>query len=221
MTSNLPIEALTHMTFDRADIIGSCGRMTDPHAATVSSAMVPSPEELIVRIADQRDRSAYATLFMQFAPRLKAFVMGLGLTAQEAEDLAQDTLLTVWRKADLFNPQKARASTWIYSIARNLRIDLARKAKRIRDLPEDLWQPEAEKTGDQALIDGEDSGSVKAILKILPPEQLAILKLSFYEDLSHADIARNLSLPLGTVKSRLRLAMERLRSTLKQTGGVA
>jgi RNA polymerase sigma-70 factor (ECF subfamily) len=133
------------------------------------------------------------------------------MTAAEAEDLAQDALLNVWRKAHLFDAAKATAVTWIYSIARNLRIDAARKAKRVKDLPEDLWQGDAEKPADEALVLAQSAVTLKDMLATLPEDQMTILRLSFYEDLSHGDIAKALAIPLGTVKSRLRLAMTRLR----------
>jgi RNA polymerase sigma-70 factor (ECF subfamily) len=180
-----------------------------------------TPERLIARIAEARDRAAYAALFTRFAPKLKAFVMGQGLSAQEAEDLAQDAMLNVWRKAHLFDPAKATAVTWIYSIARNLRIDAARRTKRVRDLPEDLWQGEGDKPADQELIDHQSAQSVAALIGALPAEQQTVLKMSFYEDLSHGDIAKALSLPLGTVKSRLRLALTRLKTALAAPGGRA
>ncbi len=176
-----------------------------------------TPEALIVRIAEAHDRAAYAALFTRFAPRVKAFVMGQGLPPQEAEDLAQDALLNVWRKAHMFDPAKASAVTWIYSIARNLRIDAARKAKRVRELPEDLWQGEGDKSADRELIDAEEAKVVTVLLDTLPAEQKTILRLSFYEDLSHGDIAKALSIPLGTVKSRLRLAMTRLKAGLAKS----
>lgn len=178
-----------------------------------------SAEVLIVRIAEHRDRAAYAQLFSHFAPRLKAFVMGQGLNAAEAEDLVQDALLNVWRKAHMFDPAKAAASTWIYSITRNLRIDQARKVKRVKALPEDLWQPENDKSADEQLVDAQSATTLSALIEGLPEEQKAILRLSFYEDLSHGDIARALSIPLGTVKSRLRLGLTRLRAAFVTVSG--
>ncbi len=176
------------------------------------STVAVTPEALIARIAEMRDRAAYAALFSRFAPKLKAFAMGQGLTAAAAEDLAQDALLNVWRKAHLFDAHKATAVTWIYSIARNLRIDAARKAKRVKELPEDLWQSDPDKPADEAMVLLQSAHSLKDVLATLPEEQMAILRLSFYEDLSHGDIAKALAIPLGTVKSRLRLAMTRLRN---------
>ncbi len=202
------------MGFDRGPQLRLSERMTqtDPSAeASGAEASDVPPEVLIARIAEGRDRQAYAVLFSRFAPKLKGFAMGQGMTAAEAEDLAQDALLNVWRKAHLFDASKATAVTWIYSIARNLRIDAARKAKRARDLPEDLWQGDGEKPADEALVLAQSAVGLKEMLASLPEDQMTILRLSFYEDLSHGDIAKALAIPLGTVKSRMRLAMTRLR----------
>jgi len=203
------------MTFDQTRIISFSAPM-QTNTVTVASE---TPESLIARIAEMRDREAYAELFRRFAPRVKAFVLGQGLTAAEAEDLAQDALLNVWRKAHQFDPSRATAVTWIYSIARNLRIDAARKAKRVKALPEDLWQGDPEPGADQLLVDAQSARSLSVLIDTLPPEQKTILRLSFYEDLSHGDIAKALSIPLGTVKSRLRLAMMRLRAGFVKTSG--
>lgn len=201
------------MSFDRALTIGFATRMTTPLPATDPD----TPESLIARIAEAKDRDAYAALFSRFAPKIKAFVMGQGMTAAEAEDLAQDALLNVWRKAHLFDAHKATAVTWIYSIARNLRIDAARKAKRVKELPEDLWMSDHDKAADELLVDAQSAEALALVMATLPPEQKTILRLSFYEDLSHGDIAKALSIPLGTVKSRLRLAMIRLKAGFSRT----
>jgi RNA polymerase sigma-70 factor, ECF subfamily len=208
------------MSFDLSTHLGFCMGMTDKgplytaNHDTLSQVQddAASSEALIEAIASQRSRLAYGLLFKRFAPKLKAFVMGQGMTAPEAEDLAQDALLSVWRKADYFDAKKATASTWIYTIARNLRIDAIRRQRRVKDLPEDLWQGEGERRADDRLIDAQQGRGLMTHIESLSKEQSDVLRMSFYEDLSHGDIAKALSLPLGTVKSRLRLAIMRLRS---------
>lgn len=172
--------------------------------------------DLVEAIAQRADRDAFARLFQHFAPRVKGYLIRLGLPAAAAEELAQETLLTVWRKAALFDRSKANAPTWIFTIARNLRISAARREKtalayaiELHDEPEGPQQPDDEVGG------AERDRAVKVALDTLTPEQAQVLRLSFYQEKAHSEIARDLGIPLGTVKSRVRLAMARLKKALE------
>ena len=144
--------------------------------------------------------------------------MRMGTPAELAEELAQETLLTVWRKAAYFDAARASASAWIFAVARNLRIDIARRDQRAkRHAVYDLVEPDAPEQPDRALDDRERDQRVRAALGHLPPPQTRVLELSFFEGLAHMEIAHRLEIPLGTVKSRLRLAMARLREALDET----
>ncbi|HWA60384.1 MAG TPA: sigma-70 family RNA polymerase sigma factor [Caulobacteraceae bacterium] len=169
---------------------------------------------LIERIAGHGDRAAFATLFGHFAPRVKSYLLRLGAEPALAEELAQETLLTVWRRAASFDAGKAAASTWIFTIARNLRIDAARRVRSADLLDDPSAAPEAEPTPDVALAALQSEVRVRQALGELPPEQAEVIRLSFFSDRPHSEIAQQLNLPLGTVKSRLRLAMGRLRGLL-------
>lgn len=171
------------------------------------------PEACIVRLARSGDRDAFIRLFEQFAPRVKTYLLRNGVVDGLAEDLAQETLLLVWRKAALFDPSRASAAAWIFTIARNLRVDALRKER----FPDGLLQltPDDPVTPEQALRLGEHERRVRQAVSALAPEQSQILRLAFFEDRSHAEIARDLHLPLGTVKSRIRLASAHLRAVLK------
>ena len=171
-----------------------------------------SAEQLILNIAQNNCRESYKLLFSQFAPKVKSFMIGQGVKANEAEDIAQDTMLKVWRKAQLFDPKKAKASTWIFTIARNLQIDAIRKQKRHDRFNNEIQIETYEADTSEKMISEQSASQVKEVIKQLPAEQLQVLKLSFYEDLSHSQIAQSLSIPVGTVKSRLRLALGRLKS---------
>ena len=171
-----------------------------------------SAEQLILNIAQNNCRESYKLLFSQFAPKIKSFMIGQGVKANEAEDIAQDTMLKIWRKAQLFDPKKAKASTWIFTIARNLQIDAIRKQKRHDRFNNEIQIETYEADTAEKMISEQSASQVKEVIKQLPAEQLQVLKLSFYEDLSHSQIAQSLSIPVGTVKSRLRLALGRLKS---------
>jgi len=167
---------------------------------------------LLLAVARDQDRAAFAALFAHFAPRIKAYLMKLGAGAALAEDLAQEAMLTIWRKAPLFDPAKASAATWIFTIARNLRIDAIRRERRPDFDPNDpALAPDDEPSADSVLIREDDEEKLHAALKILSPEQAQVVQMSFFADKPHSQIASELGLPLGTVKSRLRLAMVRIR----------
>jgi RNA polymerase sigma-70 factor (ECF subfamily) len=173
------------------------------------------PAQWIAAIADRRDRAAFAALFGFYAPRIKGMLMRMGAGADAAEDLAQEALLTVWRKAAQFDPSRASAAAWVYTIARNLRIDRLRRDRRAEAfaLYESVDAPEADRP-DGSFDIAECEERVRTALRELPEEQALVVNLSFFEGRAHGDIAKILKLPLGTVKSRLRLAMGRLRGLL-------
>jgi RNA polymerase sigma-70 factor, ECF subfamily len=174
-----------------------------------------NPADWITAIASRQDRTAFTALFEFYAPRIKAMLMRTGATADAAEDIAQEALVAVWRKSAYFDPARASASAWVYTIARNLRIDRLRKEKRATlYAPYEMIEGEEPERPDGALDASERQERVRAALDELPPEQVRVLQLSFFEGRPHGDIAALLELPLGTVKSRLRLAMTRLRNAL-------
>jgi RNA polymerase sigma-70 factor (ECF subfamily) len=171
--------------------------------------------DLMSAVAERQDRDAFATLFQFFAPRIKGYMLRLGAGHALAEELAQDVMVTVWTKAALFDRRQASLSTWIFRIARNRRIDAARRAAKPDLDPEDAsLLPEPEPLPDAALSAGERESAVRAALADLPPEQVELLRLAFYDGQSHSEIAARLGLPLGTVKSRIRLAFGKLRLRL-------
>jgi RNA polymerase sigma-70 factor, ECF subfamily len=173
------------------------------------------PAACVVAIAVRGDRSAFTSLFAFYAPRVKTMLMKSGAAAEIAEEIAQDTLVAVWRKAAQYDPSRASAGAWIFTIARNLRIDRLRQDSRAR-LFADHQAPETEEPirPDDALESSELQALVRTALHELPEEQLSVVELSFIEGRPHGEIAKLLGLPLGTVKSRLRLAMNRLRNLL-------
>jgi RNA polymerase sigma-70 factor (ECF subfamily) len=168
---------------------------------------------LVQQVAATRDRAAFAALFGHFAPRVKAWLVRQGAAPAQAEDLAQEALLTVWRKAALFDPAKASAGTWVFTIARNLRIDAIRRERRPELDPEDFL-PDAAPDPDIAIALADGEGRLRIAMRELPPDQIAVIEASFFADKPHSQIAAELGIPLGTVKSRLRLAMARLRAAM-------
>ena len=169
---------------------------------------------LMLRVRDERDETAFIALFNHFAPRVKAFLMKSGAEAALAEDCAQDVMTTLWRKAHLFDPSRASVATWIFTIARNRRIDLLRKERRpeVEDL---TWGPEAEPDQADALALQQDCDALGQAMADLPEPQRVLIEKAYFGELSHSEIASVTGLPLGTIKSRLRLALNRLRAAMK------
>lgn len=174
------------------------------------------PVRLISRIAATQDRGAFAELFQHYAPRVKAMMMRRGATADRAEDLAQETLMRLWRKAAQYDPARASASAWVYTIARNVSVDLVRRDGRAAAWLEEQGPAEEEDYDEpeQLLLVAEREDLIRSSLAMLPDDQLKVVRLSFFDGLAHAEIADLLGIPLGTVKSRIRLAMQRLRDRL-------
>ena len=168
----------------------------------------------MIAIRDNRDRDAFAALFDHFAPRLKGFIIRSGASAHQAEEIVQDVMLTIWRKAATFDPHRAQVSAWIYQIARNRQIDIARKESR--PMPEELREePGSEPDASQILALEQEAGQLKQALTKLNPEQREIIEKAYLGDLTHKEISAQTGLPLGTIKSRIRLGLERLRHELK------
>ncbi len=170
--------------------------------------------DLIVAIARERDRAAFVRLFDYFAPRIKSLMMQRGASPTRAEEIAQDTMLLVWSKAELFDPAGASASGWIYRIAKNLHVDGVRRDRRAEAAASFPADTDDAPLPDAALTVRDTEHRVRAAVQALNPDQLRVIMMSFFEDKPHGEIAKELSIPLGTVKSRVRLAMQRLRDLL-------
>ncbi|WP_316247390.1 sigma-70 family RNA polymerase sigma factor [Roseobacter fucihabitans] len=170
--------------------------------------------EHVVRIRDQKDTAAFADLFAHFAPRVKGFLIKSGADASLAEECAQDVMATLWHKAHQFDPTRASVATWIFTIARNRKIDLLRKQRRPE--PEDLtWGPEEEPDQADILTLQQETELLGTALAELPQAQRELIEKAYFGDLTHSEIAAQTGLPLGTIKSRIRLALERLRHAMK------
>ncbi len=178
----------------------------------------PSPENqefvaLVQRVREMKDRDAFAQLFRHFAPRVKAFLMKSGANEGLAEETTQEVMATLWTKAHMFDPSRASVSTWVFTIARNRKIDALRRMKRPE--PEDLtWGPEAEPDQADVMTLRQESEKLVEAIAALPEKQRVLIQRAYFGDLTHAEIAEETGLPLGTIKSRIRLALERLRHAM-------
>ncbi len=194
------------------------GRYVAPAKVWRAKGMIPVMQpsdwaEMLLAVRDKQDKVAFAALFRHFAPRVKGFLMKAGSDAATAEECAQDVMATLWQKAHLFDPARASVSTWIFTIARNRRIDMARKDRRPE--PEDLmWLGQDEPDQADVYAAAEDTRLLQEALADLPEKQRLLIQRAYFGDLSHSELAAETGLPLGTIKSRIRLALDRLRNKM-------
>ncbi|TDE41097.1 sigma-70 family RNA polymerase sigma factor [Antarcticimicrobium sediminis] len=189
-----------------------------PQVSTPTTQVSPQTTWMLA-VRDSRDRAAFAALFDHFAPRLKGFIMRSGTGSGQAEEIVQEVMLTVWRKAAQFDPTRAQVSSWVYQIARNRQIDVIRKENR--PMPEELAEDLAGASGaepdaSQILAVEQESSQLKQALSRLKPDQREIIERAYLGELSHQEISTQTGLPLGTIKSRIRLGLDRLRHELKE-----
>jgi len=186
------------------------------------AAGVTTPDEfadLVMAVATKRDRTAFARLFDFYTPRVYAYLLRLRLDPGVADELTQDVMTTLWQKAELFDRTKSSVGTWLFRIAHNRRIDVHRRSREDAvPEPRPTDTPDPSPAPDDSLDMSQREASIRAALRLLPEEQLDLIRLAFFEGLSHGGIASQTGLPLGTVKSRLRLAFSRLRQALEQGG---
>jgi len=171
---------------------------------------------LLVNIGKNKDKDSFIEIFEYFAPRIKSYLIKNGSPPEQADELAQETMLNVWNKAQTFNPTKALASTWIFTIARNKKIDAIRNIKKnLPDINDPAFIPE-ERNAQDKIEKAQNSSIISKAIQKLPDEQSTIIHKSFFEDKSQSEIAKDLNIPLGTVKSRTRLALKKLREDIEQ-----
>lgn len=185
-----------------------CARMNDRAPSR------DDPTALMTRVRATRDREAFKALFLHFAPRVKSYLIRQGASPAQAEELAQETLLIIWREADRFEPGRKSVAGWIFTIARNLRIDVIRRERSALAYTLATVEPEPLGTPETDSCLAEREARLLQAVRELPDEQVDLLRRSFFLETTHAEIARDLTLPLGTVKSRIRRAIRSLRSRL-------
>lgn len=201
-------------------------REVQPESRTRSDASAALRKRMgdnLAAIGRDRDERAFADVYGYYAGRVKSFLMGKGMNEDIAEELMQEIMLTVWRRAESYDPNKAAASTWLFTIARNRRIDYLRGNSRIEvELDDEMLDIETTENDPQAdfVADAQSSAMLERALSRLPQEQRQVMHLSYYRGQSHGAIARWLDLPIGTVKSRIRLAMQSVRAYLQEAGEI-
>ena len=178
--------------------------------------------EALAKVAESQDISSFKKIFDYFSPRLKSFLMRSGADEAIAEEIIQETMTIIWTKADYYDPKVASPSTWIYTIARNKKIDILRKSRKaiLEDIDTAILPP-VESKADENIEHDQKFEMIAQYLDGLPEDQLNLLKMNFFEEKSHGEISEITKIPLGTVKSRIRLALEKIRGKLEQDGTMA
>ncbi len=190
-------------------------RMRTGKVRSLADLSVEEMTQCLKRVGRTQDMAAYEQLFRHFGPRIRGYMLKRASDPALAEELMQETMMMVWRKARLFDPERGNASAWIFTVARNVRVDSLRKARRPEFDPQDpALVPDAPEAPDARFEQDQDAARMRAAIAGLPEEQAELLRMSFFEDVSHSMIAERLDLPLGTVKSRIRAAFSRLRAAL-------
>jgi RNA polymerase sigma factor (sigma-70 family) len=188
-----------------------------PDLATHAATGQISHIRLMQAVGEKADREAFATLFGHFAPRIKGYLLRLGASAPAAEELAQEVMLTVWRRAASYDPAQANVSTWIFTIARNKRIDALRKENRpAPDLNDPALVKDPPEQADRLVSKAAEARQLREAIADLPEEQAELVRMAFFRDETHSEIAASTGLPIGTVKSRLRAALIKLGRALER-----
>ncbi len=191
-------------------------RLMTLHPASGDALRSPAHEDLLVLVGTRKDKDAFVTLFNYYAPRVKSYLLRHGASDAAAEEIVQNTFITIWEKAATYSPQKAAASTWIFTIARNKRIDALRRDKFLFVDSDNAALELASDTAEESYTNADDIAQLETAIRELPDEQRRLLRMAFFEDKTHQKIAEETRLPLGTVKSRLRLALAKLKTMLKR-----
>lgn len=222
LTLERPLEETPHSAAkalgqNREQAVQNSG--TRGHVSKIERSQFSDQTVWMLAVKHDRDRAAFAQIFDFYAPRLKGFVMRTGVPSAQAEDIVQEVLLTVWRKADQFDPERAQVSAWIYQIARNRQIDVLRKENRV--MPEELsdelkGEGASEEDASQILAMDQEAETLRRALAELKPGQREMVEKAYLGELSHSEIQAETGLPLGTIKSRIRLGLEKLRHDLKE-----
>jgi len=170
--------------------------------------------QAMLAIRDERDRAAFAKLFRLFAPRIKGFLIKGGCGAAQAEEIAQEAMLRVWHKAALYDPHRANVSAWIFTIARNARVDMLRR--EARPMPEEMKEePGSEPDAGQIVALEQEATQLREAIAGLKPAQREVIERAYLGELTHQELSEEMGIPMGTIKSRIRLGLERLRHDLK------